>query len=75
MKEYTAQELGERIAAETENVTEIYFQVNGKDKKLSKELWAWLHLGILAGLKLGGYNDEKLFDDALEIAHGILSKY
>jgi hypothetical protein len=51
-------EIVEAIVEVTAEYTEEYFNTFKKD--LDKQLWAALHLGFVAAMKLNGYSEELL---------------
>jgi hypothetical protein len=72
MKTFSTKELGERLASETYNCTELWFESN-KGKKLDKQYWLFLHLGWIAMMKLHGYTDKEC-DQVLDIANDFISQ-
>ena len=59
VKRKTPQELGRMLYDETYNVTKIYYDQHAEKETIDKQLWAWLHLGFIAGLKACGYTEEE----------------
>jgi hypothetical protein len=62
----TQKQLTDAIVQVTVEYTEQYLAAF-KKKKLDKQLWAALHLGFVAAMKLNGYSEEDLMT-ALEAA-------
>lgn len=65
----TQKQIAEALVDLTGEYTEIYFATFQKD--MDRQLWAALHLGFVAGLKLNGY-DEKTLNAALADAQARL---
>jgi hypothetical protein len=56
----TKKELTDAIVQITVEYTEQYFGAFKKD--LDKQLWAALHVGFIAAMKLNGYREKDLMD-------------
>ena len=52
---FTQYQIADAIVDLTEDYTNIYFETFEKD--MDKQLWAALHVGFIAAMKLNGYND------------------
>lgn len=66
MGKLSKKEIAEYILGVTRDYTTMYTIAN-KTSKVNKQLWAALHIGFLAGMKLAGYEEEYLIK-ALEQA-------
>ena len=66
MKKLTKKEIAERIVDLTFDYSDLYV-ANKNDKRIDKQLWAALHLGFVAGMKLNGYGEEYIMG-AVEMA-------
>ena len=62
----TQGQLTDAIVQVTVEYTEQYF--GAFKKNLDKQLWAALHIGFIAAMKLNGYSEKELMD-ALEAAN------
>ena len=60
--------MAEILAGETYHISDMYYQA----EKLDKQLWAWLHLGFIAGLKANGWSDKDC-NEIVEKTQEILS--
>ena len=64
-------EIADVLVELTEEYSEIYFETFQKD--MDKQLWAALHLGFVAAMKLNGYS-EAILQAALRDAQERLPK-
>ena len=72
MKKLSKKKVTDLIVQSTIDYTDAYFNSYGGGG-LDKKLWAALHIGIIAGLKAGGY-EEKSCLESLNEAIKIISK-
>lgn len=70
-KKLSKKELGEAMVQATQEYTQHYFEVF--KKPLDKQLWAALHLGFTAAMKLHGYTDDET-SDAIDECQSIMVK-
>ena len=58
MKKLTKDEIADILVQTTLDYSNCYFE--SIKKPLDKQLWAALHVGFIAGMKVNGYTDEYL---------------